>query len=227
MIDIKNDEFRRLLDALARDVVDANVHWQLYRDLIDELKRFSHVQNQSRTFWYLTLNAHSFTAFECLARAYDQNNKSLNLCSWLKTIQQNSHLFETKVFKIRMADNPFVESLADSHQIPDAAQLESDIQLCSRSDPQVCALIKHRNNISAHRNAHMTAQGFPIGKKFGLSVDVFEKLLTRAHETVNRYSYSFAASTYSLKMVGNYDFKYIMESVEKAVELERICRELS
>lgn len=219
MIRIRNsDEFRRLLDALAQDVGDANIHWRLYRDLIEEHKRYKHVWNQSRTFWYLTLNAHSFTAFQCLARAYDQNDSSLHLLSWLKTIQQNLHLFEREAFKVRMTDNPFVESLADSPRVPDAAQLASDIQLCSDSDPKVHALILHRNNLSAHRNARMTAQGRSIVAEFGMSVDDFEMLLDRAHEIVNRYSSLFAASTYSRKIIGNDDYGYIFSSVEEAVE---------
>jgi len=216
-----SEEFKRLLEALARDVGDANIYWRLYRDLILEHERNTHVWHQSGTFWYLTLNAHSFTAVQCLARAYDQNDSALHLRSWLKTIEANLKLFDTSAFKERLADNPFVDSLAESSRMPDPGQLGEDIQLCSASDPKVNALLRHRNNISAHRNARMTAEGRLVEEQFGISVEDFEALLDRAHEIVNRYSSLFAATTYSRKIVGHDDFRYIFKCVQEAVEHAR------
>ena len=212
-----SDEFKRLLEALARDVGDANIHWRLYRDLDAELQQHDQVRNQTRTFWYLTLNAHSFTAVECLCRAFDQNDSALHLHSWLKTIEANLHFFDVPEFKKRLADNPFVESLAESVRIPDRAQLAVDIALCSATDPKVKALQIHRNNITAHRNARMTVQGRPISDEFGISVEVFEALLNRAHEIINRYSSLFTAATYSRKMIGHDDYRYIFKCVQDAV----------
>lgn len=213
-----SDEFKRLLEALARDVGDANIHWRLYRDLIAAHQEHNQVWNQSGTFWYLTLNAHSFTSVQHLGRAFDQNDSALHLRSWLKTIEANLHLFDVPEFKKRLADNPFVESLAESIRIPDGGQLSEDIALCSATDPKVKALLLHRNNITAHRNARMTAEGRTIVEEFGISVEDFEALLDRAHEIVNRYSSLFAAATYSRRIIGHDDYRYIFKCVQEAVD---------
>lgn len=218
MIRIGNsNEFKRL-ETVARDVCDANIYWRLYLDLQSEHEKNSNVWNESRTFWHLTLNAHSFTAVQCLARAYDQNENALHLRSWLKTIEANLHLFATPAFKQRLAENRFVDSLAEASRIPDATQLAEDIRLCSAADPKVNALLRHRNNISAHTNARMTAEGRSVGEQFGISVEEMEGLLDRAHEILNRYSGLFAAATYSTKIIGHDDYRYIFKCVQEGVE---------
>lgn len=219
MIRIRSsEEFKRLLEALASDVGDANIHWRLHRDLLAEHGKNTHVWNQSQTFWYLTINAHSSTAVQSLTRAFDQSETALHLLSWLKTIEANLYMFKTSAFKQRLVNNSFVESLAESIRMPDKNQLAADILLCSASDPKVKALLRHRNNISAHTNARLTAAGRAKGQEFGIASDDFEVLLDRAHEIVNRYSSLFAAATYSRKIIAHDDFRYIFRCVQQAVE---------
>jgi hypothetical protein len=218
------EEFQRLLEALAFDIGNANIHWRLYRDLLAALGADPVVGNQSNTFWYLTLNAHSSTALQSLARAYDSNRRALHLHGWLKTIQANSHFFETSEFKKRLAGNPFADSLAEHPRMPDPKQLGEDIVLCSTTDPKVKSLVQHRGNIAAHRNAKATAAGQSLSEEFGISVEDFEALLDRAHHIVNRYSNLFVASTYSRQVVGHDDYRYIFKCVKDAVESSRSAR---
>ena len=197
------EEFKRLLEALAFDVGSANIHWRLYRDLHAALGEDDRtVWHQSQTFWHLTLNAHTFAALQSLAQAYDQNQNSLHLLSWLRTIEAKRHLFSVDEFKKRLAGNAFVESLAEYARTPDPTQLAADIAACSISDPKVKALVLHRGNITAHRNARTIAVGRPLADEFALSVADLEALLDRAHEIVNRYSNLLAAITYSRQMIG-------------------------
>lgn len=216
------EEFKRLLEALAFDVGSANIHWRLYRDLhaaLGEDERI--VWRQSQTFWHLTLDAHTFSALQCLARAFDQNQSTLHLLSLLKTIEANLSLFSVEEFKKRLAGNPFVESLAEYPRVPDSVQLAKDIASCSVSDARVKALVQHRGNIIAHRNARKTAAGRSLADEFALSVDDLEVLLDRAHEIVNRYSSLFAATTFSRQMIGHDDYKYIFKCVKEAVVRSR------
>jgi hypothetical protein len=212
------EEFQRLVEALAYDVGTANIHWRLYRDLHAALGQDRVVWHQSQTFWYLTLNAHTYAALQSLSRAYDQNPSALHLLSWLKTIEANLHLFEIAEFRKRLAGNAFVDSLAAHSRIPDRAQLDEDIAKCSVSDPRVKALVQHRGNIGAHRNARTTAAGRPASEEFAISVEDLEVLLDRAHEIVNRYSSLFEANTYSRQMIGHDDYRYIIASVKEAAE---------
>lgn len=212
------EEFKRLLDALAHDIESANIHWRLYRDLHASMGENRVVWHQSQTFWHLTLNAHTFAALQFLSRAFDQNDRALHLLSWLRTIEANLHFFEPDAFKKRLSGNPFVDSLAEQPRIPDAQQLAEDIALCSASDAKVNLLVRHRNNIGAHRNAKSTVAGVASD---GIPVDDLEALLNRAHIILNRYSSLFAASTFSRRMIGHDDYQYIVKSVTEAVERSR------
>jgi hypothetical protein len=213
-----SEEFSRLLEALADDVVHANIHWKQANDLGAALNAHPQVWAQSRTFWHLTLNANRYTALQSLCRAYDQNQSSLHLLSWLKTIQANTHLFNQDEFKKRLAGNPFVDSLAADPRAPDPVTLKQDIQSCSIKDPDVHLLMQYRSNLLAHRNAKSTTSGAVSNGKYAVPGTQIEALLERARTILNRYSYLFSASVHSVNMVGHDDYQYVFKSVQAAVD---------
>jgi hypothetical protein len=213
-----SDEFKRLLEALAWDVGYANIHWRLRRDLLAAFPEHPLVQQQTPTFWYLTLGVHTSVALQCLARAYDPNPSALHLLGWLTTIKENLPLFATAEFKQRVAGNAFVDSLAAHPRTPDGDQLSEDIALCSASDPNVRALIQYRSNIGSHRNARTIVAGRSLSQEFALPTADIDMLMDRAHHIVNRYSDLFAAATYSRQIVGHDDYRFLLTCVEKAVE---------
>lgn len=45
-----SEEFRRLIEELADDVVDAHIHYSLYKDLTSTLEQHPLVYAQSRAF---------------------------------------------------------------------------------------------------------------------------------------------------------------------------------
>ena len=212
-----SEEFKRLVEALAHDVESANIHWKLYVDVHAAIGQSRQVYEHSPTFWHLTFNAHTFSAVQFLSRAFDQDQRSLHLLSWLKTIEENLHMFEPDAFKQRLTGNPFVESLAEHPRQPDPRQLATDIALCMATDPDVKILVRHRNNIGAHRSAKPVVTG---AAPEGIPVDVLERLLNRGHDILNRYSNLFAASTYSRQMMGHDDYRYVVNSVAEAIERE-------
>ncbi|GAB4562184.1 MAG: hypothetical protein Tsb007_27980 [Rhizobacter sp.] len=214
-------EFKRLLEALAEDIVYANIHWRLFQDLRDATTDQPLVWAQSRTFWYLTLRAHIDVTVLRLCRAYDQQKSSLHLLSWLQTIRENVGFFEKAEFERRMSDNPFVASLAAEPRVPDLQQLDEDIQLCSVQDMTVKRLNLFRSNIVAHRNARTTVSGRDLSKEFPVSWEELEILLLRAREILNRYSNLFSATVHSVSMIGRDDYKYIFSSVATAVQRSR------
>lgn len=213
-----SEEFGRLLDALANDVVYANIHWNHANDISAALNEYPQVWAQSRTFWHLTLNANRYTALQALARAYDQNQSSLHLLSLLRTIQDNLRLFSEPEFRKRLAGNAFVDSLAADPRVPDAVVLAQDITLCCAKDPDVNVLLKYRSNLLAHRNAKTTAAGTASDGQFAVPGTVVQSLLERARTVLNRYSYLFSAATHSINMIGRDDFRYIFKSVQAAVD---------
>ena len=222
MISIRDAvEFEQLLNALSNDVVDAHIHYQMYEELVAAIQHHPLVVQQSNTFWTFTLQAHLNSSVYALFRAYDQDTRALHLRSWLLTIQENLHFFDEDSFRERLKDNPYVASLAADSRKPNAASLAEDITLCSSSDPIVKRLTVYRSNRIAHRNANALLSPVDIGERFGLTFDDIRTLLERAKTIVNRYSYLFAASTYSTKVIGHDDFEYIFKCIEEKVEEAR------
>ena len=223
MISLKEGfEFQRLLEGLANDIVDAHIHFKLYKELLAASSEFPLVMIQSNTFWSTTLKAHLNTSLFMLTKAYDQHDKALHLFSFLKTIKANPDLFSETKFRERKKDNPYVDSLASECRTPDLAKLDSDISLCSPNDPLVKTLTILRGNVLAHRNAENTASGRSISETHPLIFENFEVLLNRALEILNTYSSLFEASTYSTKAIGADDFRYIFECVNSSVKKSRL-----
>lgn len=222
MISIRDAaEFEQLLKALSDDVVDAHIHYQMYEDLVEAIGKHPLVVQQSNTFWTFTLQAHLNSCVYALFRAYDQDTRSLHLRSWLTTIHESLHLFDEKSFRERLRENPYVASLAQDSGRPDTATLADDIAGCSSNDPIVKKLTVYRSSRIAHRNAKALLSPGEIGERFGLTFDDIRTLLERAKAILNRYSYMFAASVYSTKVVGHDDFEYIFKCVEENVEEAR------
>jgi AbiU2 len=222
MINIKDSaEFERLLKALSDDIIDAHIHYQLYQDLIEAITKYPLVVQQSNIFWTHTLQAHLNSSVFALFRAYDQHLRSLHLRSWLTTIEENLHLFDDKAFRERLKDNPYVASLVQDVRKPDPAVLAEDIALCSSTDPIVKKLTIYRGNRIAHRNAKFVLSSEDLPEKYGLTFDELRTLLVRAKTILNRYSYLFAATVYSTKVVGHDDFAYIFECIQQKVEESR------
>lgn len=222
MVKIKDaEEFQRLLDALARDVVDAHIHFHLYRDLSNSLSDHDLVVAQSQNFWSLTLQAHFDTCIHRLSIAFDQEKSSLHLRSWLLTIKENLNIFDENNFRERLRDNPFVESLADDPRRPNEAELEADIASCTTNDPLVKTLMIRRGSKIAHRSAKNVVAAKDVGDTHPLTYGDVEALLDRAIGLLNKYSRLFAANTFSTQIVGHDDYRYIIESVDAAVRRSR------
>ena len=209
-------KFTQLLKALSTDIVDAHIHWRLATDIAKSLQDHPLVAAQSNTFWSLTHKSHVVTALQCLARAFDQEQSALHLLSWLRIIHDNQSIFDVKEFKPRLRDNPFVESLAAFAQSPNPETLEIDVALCAATNPQVNLLVRYRCSQAAHRSKRSLQPG-----THDLTDAVVEALLDGAKTIFNRYSYMFAAATYSTSIIGRDDYRFIFSAVEAAVHRGR------
>ena len=71
-LNIRHEEdFGKLLDSLADDLVQANIHFRLYEDLQKSIPEFVSIFNESNTFWHLTFRSHLDAALFRLCRVYD------------------------------------------------------------------------------------------------------------------------------------------------------------
>lgn len=208
------------MEGLARDIVNANIHFRMYQNLNDSISDYCSELNQSPTFWQLTISAQIDAALLRLCRAYDSHGSALSLPRLLITINQNLGIFQTPHFKARLKDNPFVESLASDNRVPDKSTLAADIKLVSESDHLVSRLLKWRNNIGAHRNPNETIMPNCIAGD-SLKFAEIKELLARAIHILNRYSALFKALSYSSNMIGSDDYIYVLGCVRRDIETRK------
>jgi len=209
--------FSTLLTSITEDTVTASIHWRLCKDLWAAVPEFVRELNQSPAFWSLTFNAHREVAMFRLGRLYDQQAGALSLPSLVDTIAANVQRFDEGPFRERLKDNPFVESLAQDARRPDEATLRQDAASVSeKSDPLVKRLLAIRNRVLAHRDPRVVlgAVSDPIGAMDGKDIDA---LLARAATIVNRYGIMFRAGTSLMSIVGQDDFRRVLEHVRRDV----------
>ncbi len=163
-IDVKDSaEFKRLLEALVDELIDAHDHFRLHQDLDAAIPDYQAEFNQSAGFWTFTLSAHMDATLLRLCKTYDlyEGKPSLNLRNFLETIEANLHFFEEPSFRERLKNNAFVASLAADVRKPDTAQLHTDLKSVSTADPLVKKLTIWRNNYIAAAQAHSTRKASP------------------------------------------------------------------
>lgn len=217
-----SSEFHSLLLALVDELVDAHIHFRLFKSLNADIPEYVRVFNQSCAFWQLTLRAHLDAVFLRLCKAYDQyggGNPSLNLRNLLDTVAANLYLFDEPNFRERLRDNPFVDSLAATSRRPDLAQLQQDLLSVSSSDPLVNKLTIWRNNFYAHRSPAQILDAEVFARTYPLPLEDIEGLLNNGITIVNRYSDLFVATRHLPSMVGQNDYSWLLKVAKE--ELDR------
>jgi hypothetical protein len=83
-IHVEDDkDFGLLLDSLSSDVVYANIHHRLRKDLWKSVPEYERELNQAGTFWSLTLQAHEDAVLLRICRIDDQHRTALSLRNFL------------------------------------------------------------------------------------------------------------------------------------------------
>ena len=220
-----SEEFTRLLTALVNDIRDSHDSYRLYRKLGDALKEYESEFHQSPAFWNLTMRGLIDSAVLKLCRVYDQYDTANHLNGWLLTIKANPSLFEESQFRERLKQNPAVESLAKYGTIPKRDDLERDLLLTSAADPDVSVLLGWRGSVVAHSSAKIVKGETEWTEKNPLTWNLIEKLIARAFDIFNRYCLLFNATSYTTMLIGENDYKGLLELVRLGVKKLREDRD--
>jgi hypothetical protein len=153
-----------------------------------------------------------------LQRIFDGNSASLSLRNLLDTIAANLDMFDPDKFRARLKDNPFVDSLASDARRPDEAQLAADTKFVSNENPLVRNLTVWRNNLFAHKSAANVVENRDLSTDYPLDDKGIDELLSTAMAILNRYSSRFEAATYSTKIVGADDFRYVLKTIQARLD---------
>lgn len=207
------EELNLLLDALAQEIVDANVYHRLFCELVDCINTHEREFRQSNTFWHLTLDALRDARLTHLCRVYDQESKSLNLVNLLHTLKANLHLFSALHFCERLKGNAFVDSLAKGNRVPDSAELDADIESVTCRNSTVKKLMIWRNNLVAHRGAKVVMGKNQVLLDNSLTQEEIEHLLDHSFKTFNKYSSLYRAATSSRQINGYDDYKSLLKFI--------------
>lgn len=211
-----DEEFGRLVSAIAHDMVVATIHWRLHQRLVASASEFEREFNEARGFWGLTINAHRDVTLWRLGRLYDPTAGALGLPNFLATIRKKLPNFDEGPFRERLAKNPHLESLASSTRRPTKAQIQDDVdRVTAQNDPLVRALVDFRNGHLGHRDARAV-----LGQRefHGLDASGISELLERAREIVNRYNQLYRATMSSVQMVGEDDYLSVLKSIRQTIE---------
>jgi hypothetical protein len=207
------DELNQLLDALVKEIVDANIYHRLFCDLLDSIPEYEREFQESQTFWHIILSALMDSRMANLCKVYDQESTSLNLVNLLHTIKANLHLFTADNFKQRMAGNAFLDSLASYDRIPQLKDVEIDIESVTWQNPLVKKLMVWRNNIVAHRGAKVSLGKNQILTDNSISKEEVEQLLDHSLKVFNKYSGLYRASSHSRQIIGHDDYKDVFRFI--------------
>jgi hypothetical protein len=210
-------EFSLLLTTLSSDIGWSQFHYKLLRDLQNARDSYPEVFNETRTFWYLTFQAHETATFYRLNRIFDQEKEALSLVNWLITIKTHLYLFDEANFRQRLQGNEFVDSLAKSLRKPDEHELNQDIELVwtkDKGNKNVDSIVK---KYLAHIDPSFLLPSRGVQSLPDLTWDDIEHLLDLASRLLNKYSSLFSANLYSGTIIGHDDYKYIIETIKMRI----------
>lgn len=208
-------QFKRLLEALVDELIDARDHFRLHQDLDASIPEYQTEFNQSVGFWTSTLRAHMDAAVLRLCKAYDQSKDkpNLNLRNFLETIQANLHFFDEANFRERLKDNAFVDSLAKDPRKPDTAQLRKDLEWVTNANPLVKNLTLWRHHHVAHRSRSSALDPRGFAQQNPLPFSEIKALIDNGLRIVNDYSSLFSATVHTSTPIK--DYKYLLEAVRR------------
>ena len=217
-------QFKGLLKALYDDLLNARHHFKLYRNLNEALHDYEKEINQCVAFWALTLSAHKQTSILNLCRAYDCQRNASSLGQLIQIIQENVELFDIQKFRDRLKHNPYVDSLSQTAREPSKQQLEKDLQFVSEKNPLVKRLIILRSNVVAHTSTSRIVKS--KNDLDPLTWEEVEELIEQGIRIVNSYSSLFEASTYASTLLGEDDYKTVLQQIRCGIKATKLLHEI-
>lgn len=229
------EEFKKLLDALSEDLLNAGHHFRLYRNLEESIEKYEQERKQCPAFWELTINAHLEVSLLYLCRAYDNyNTNALSLKELIKIIKKNTDLFQISNLQERFKSHDFpdifvpvlneqLKQFLQNQTLPD--QLDEDWKFVSDNDKSgknslVKKLIRVRGNFIAHRNIGQTLKD----SLDPLTTEDVETLIEKGLEICNRYRALFDGSIKLPQLIsGEDDYKWILKYIRiglKAIDFK-------
>ena len=176
------------LKTLANEILNAAIHYRLYKDLNQSIPEYQDVMNVTPTFWNLTLNSHLTAARSALYRAYDFAAEGTNLPRLLAHIED--------------------------HVSIDPKEIEQDRRLVARDEPLIERNRWQRNNQFAHLNFENT-QNQTVTQAKSITYGELETLIDRAFNILNKYSQYIRKGEWERQIVSHDDYKHVLAAIKR------------
>lgn len=206
--------FSEYYERLISEVLHARDHLKLWQNLTDCTKNYLTELNQAKYFFRFTIKSHLDNAILTLARILDKHEDSLSIWKFLNYVEQNRNIFSIQDFQQRMRENQFYDSLVESH----TPITFEDIQR-HRSELENQQLVIKKIKVWRDKRLAHIDRGFNIKRmKISVQRDQLEKVIDIVARILNRYSYAYNASRYSLSYVGEDDYISVMNALRFRIQ---------
>jgi hypothetical protein len=204
-INFNDKSLNTAIDLLMNDIVYANIFNRLIKDLVGELNNNKHLIIQSNTFWYLTINAFKESRMIRLCRIFDSRDDCISMINLLEAIKANNGLFSKEYFKIRLSNNPFVESLSSYNREIELKDIQSDIDKIN-NNISIKKIQDLRHNLFAHLGLKSSLKNYIDLKHADMDISEIDELLEICMKLMNKYMALFKATSWSNVIVGHDDY---------------------
>ena len=221
------DKLERILECVVRDLVGAHVFLKLYYDINASFVEYKKEVNNSGTFWFLTRKSLYESALLRICRAYDEQKDANGLRVVLLCIQRNPQFFDLDLFRVRNPNYSIPDNSDRMVNHPEPDQLQIDLKFVAADGGAVRRLKRMRHEDFVHSNIDLIASGKRIDVEHLPTYGDLDELLEKGLEIGNRYLRLFRGGTWSAQMVGEDDYKIILNALressiahEKQLELD-------
>jgi len=217
VINSNAENIKTALELLMHDIGYAGIYNKLYLDLEEYRSKYPVAFNESNTFWYLTFESLKESVMLRLCRICDTEKNSISFINLLYALKGCGEYFNKDEFKIRLKDNPFVDSLAEYDCQIDLNIIENQI-VEFNSNKTVKKIILWRNNFVVHKGIKSGINRFQILETEKISFNEIKEFISYTRDTINLYLNKLIATTYSDQIVGFDDYRNMLRMTELGIK---------
>lgn len=215
-------EFEKVFRAVEEDIIALNWHDSVFSGVVEYLQRYPSLARNYPSFFGAFFAAMRTDLIIRLGRIYDPEGtgrESCTLARCLHLLRDNAQFFTNSAITARLRED-YRKANADfltAHRV-DHAEIARDLSRIERSRTR---LVKLRHKEYAHKDLETVLSGKRAG--FLSSHNEVKELIRLAHETWNKYSQIWNASTRSAKLLNGEDYVRLLENLRRGIKVKSRC----
>jgi hypothetical protein len=209
---LTDEQFKKCLDRLRRELNTANWHFQIYQILKNKKAEYQHEINQAAPFWALTINSHALLTFIILNRFFDKNDRHLSLRSLIDAAEHNLDIFSVEQFKDRLRKSGRYDDHVMKHYTPVTAK-DIQLQRQTMANLPVSELRNWRNKLLAHIDKDWVIQGKDL-KSLQINTSHVLEIIESFDKILNYYHGAYDASVWIKDIPLKNEIENVLDSIK-------------